>query len=202
MVNKLWIGIFLIFIVLMQYACTEFKVIAAANYRKNEKTLESIHQLYNRLYAKKPFSLEFNNKPFNDLSIAIYTDSIKYIYQFEITEKRIEDTLRKYNVDITAIKQLIRQMRSVHCTWINNLVYYENGKEKKMTYISIRSLVATLPFTNSKYFILTYFEQPQYFDSEGRLLAGKEMRKLRQINNEIFYRINDKVAYTISEKFR
>jgi hypothetical protein len=202
MVNKLWLYILFICITLIQNSCVESRVIASADYHKNEKKIDSIHYLYNRLYAKKAFSLEFNNKPFNDLSIAIYTDSIKYIYQFKITEKRMEDTLRKYNVDVAGIKQLVTLMSSVHCTWINNLAYYDNGIEKKLTYISIRSLVATFPFTTSKYFILTYFEQPQYYDTRGRLLTGKEMRKLRQINNETFHRINDSLAYTISEKFR
>jgi hypothetical protein len=186
----------------MQYSCSESKVIASADYQKNEKALDSIHQLYNSLYTQTPFSLEFNNKPFDDLSITIYTDSIKYIYQFRITDKRMEDTLQKYNVAIAGIKQLVNLMRKVHCTWITNLDYYENGIQKKLTYISIRSLIATFPFTTSKYFILTYFEQPQYYDNKGRLMAGKEMLKLRQINNEIFHRINDKLAYTVSEKFR
>ncbi len=202
MVTKLWKGIFLICITIMQYSCSESKVIASANYQKNEKTLDSIHELYNSLYNQTPFSLEFNNKSFDDLYIAIYTDSIKYIYQFGITEKKMEDTLQKYNVAIAGIKQLVNLMRKVHCTWITNLDYYENGIQKKLTYISIRSLIATFPFTTSKYFILTYFEQPQYYDNKGRLMAGKEMLKLRQINNEIFHRINDKLAYTVSEKFR
>lgn len=57
-------------------------------------------------------------------------------------------------------------------------------------------------FTNSKYFIFTYFAQPQYFDREVMLMAGKELRKLTQLNNEIFRRINDKVCYTVSEKSR
>jgi len=48
----------------------------------------------------------------------------------------------------------------------------------------------------------TYFAQPQYFDREGRLMAGKELHKLTQLNNEIFRRINDKVCYTVSEKSR
>lgn len=202
MLNKICQGLFLICIMLLLYSCNESKVIASADYPKNENTFNSIHHLYDSLYTKKPFSLEFNNKPFNDISIAIYTDSIIYIYRFKITEKRMEDTLQKYNVDIAGIKKLANLMRSVYCTWINNLGYFENGIEKKLTYISIRSMAPTFPFTTSKYFILTYFEQPQYFDSHGRLLAGKEFRKIRQINNEIFHRINDKVAYTVSDKFR
>lgn len=154
------------------------------------------------MYDQRPFWLEFTDKRFNDISIAIITDSIKYIYQFAITETHMADTLQKYHLNIAGIKELITKMKSIHCTWINNLAYYDNDKKKMLTYISLRPVMENLPFTNTKYFILTYFAQPQYFDGEGRLLAGRKLRKLRQINNEIFRRINDKVCYTVSEKFR
>jgi len=58
------------------------------------------------------------------------------------------------------------------------------------------------PFKNAKYYILTYFQQPQYFDSEGQLLERRKLRRLRKINGDIFKRINDKVCYTVSVKFR
>ncbi len=202
MVNERWYGLFLFCCTFFICSCNESKIISSASYHKNEKTLDSIQHAYNILYGQRPFSLEFTDNRFNDVSIAIITDSIKYIYQFEVTENRLADSLQKYHLNITGIKHLITQMKSIHCTWINNLAYYENDKKKMLTYISLRPVMANLPFTNSKYFILTYFAQPQYFDSEGRLLAGKELRKLRQINNEIFRRINDKVCYTVSEKFR
>lgn len=202
MFNKNCSRLFLFCSIFFIYSCNQSKILSAAAYHKNEKTLDSIQYAYNKLFTQMPFSLEFTDNLFNDISIGIITDSIKYIYQFEINEKRMTDTLQKYQLNIAGTKQLIMQMRSIHCTWINNLAYYENDTMKMLTFISLRPVIANLPFTNSKYFILTYFAQPQYFDSEGRLLAGKELRKLRQINNEIFRRINDKVCYTISEKFR
>lgn len=202
MVNKPWHSVFFLSLLFCICSCNESKIISSASYYKNEKTLDSIQHTYNSLYEQRPFSLEFTDKPFNDISVAIITDSIKYIYQFTITETRMADTLHKYHLNISGIKKLITQMKSIHCTWINNLAYYDNDRKKMLTYISLRPVTANLPFTNSKYFILTYFAQPQYFDSEGRLMAGKELRKLRQINNEIFRRINDKVCYTVSEKFR
>ena len=202
MVNKRWYGLFFFPVLFFICSCNESKIISSASYYKNEKTLDSIQHTYNTLNDQSPFWLEFTDKSFNDVSIAIITDSIKYIYQFAITETRMADTLQKYHLNIAGIKKLITQMKSIHCTWINNLAYYDNDKKKMLTYISLRPVMENLPFTNTKYFILTYFAQPQYFDGEGRLLAGRKLRKLRQINNEIFRRINDKVCYTVSEKFR
>jgi hypothetical protein len=68
--------------------------------------------------------------------------------------------------------------------------------------MSIKPVALKAPFSYSKYYILTYFSQPQYFDNEGRLLDKRKRRRLRKINGEIFRRINDKVCYTISGKFR
>ena len=94
------------------------------------------------------------------------------------------------------------QMRSIRCIWINNLDYYTNNQKNSLVFMSIRNVAIHLPFTNEKYYILTFYPQPQYFDSEGRLLANRRLRKLRKINDDIFRRINDKVCYTISERFR
>jgi hypothetical protein len=202
MQNKLGTLFLLICFALVQHACNGSKVIASAGYCKNEKALDTINTLYNLLYAAKPFALEFNDKAFTDISVTIYTDSIKYIYQFKTTEKRMADSLRKYNLQADSVKQLISRMKLLHCTWINNLDYYETGIQKYFTNISIRSFVAVFPFISSRYFILAYFKEPQYYDTKGRLLAGKETAIVRQINNGIFHRLSDKIAYSVSEKFR
>lgn len=200
--NKILYHLLLFLNVLVIYSCNQSKKISSAAYYDYEKTIDSIQQTYNTLYAQRAFSLEFNDKPFNDVSIAIQTDSIKYIYQFEVTEERITDTLKKYKLNISGVTNLIRQMKSIHCTWLDNLVYYENEKKKTLTYVSLRPAGLNSSFSYGKYFIIAYFEESQYFDMEGRLLVGKEPQKMRKINDEIFRRINDKVCYTVSKKFR
>jgi hypothetical protein len=68
--------------------------------------------------------------------------------------------------------------------------------------MSIKPVALKAPFSYAKYYILTYFQQPQYFDAEGRLLERRKLRRLRKINGDIFKRINDKVCYTVSARFR
>jgi hypothetical protein len=68
--------------------------------------------------------------------------------------------------------------------------------------MSIKPVMLSIPFSNKKFYILTYFPQPQYFDSAGHLLDKRKLSRLRKINGEIFKRINDKVCYTISGDFR
>lgn len=183
-------------------SCASRKVFSTNYYTENEKTLTAIEALYKTINQQRHFSVAFTDKSFQYISLEIITDSIKYIYEFNIKEPRLQDTLTKYRLPVAGVTQLIEQMRSIHCIWINNLDYYVNNQKRSLIFMSIRHVAIHLPFTSEKYYILTFYSQPQYFDSEGRLLAGRQIRKLRKINDDVFRRVNDKVAYTISERFR
>ena len=183
-------------------SCASSKQFSSNYYYENEKTLTNIEQLYKKLYEQKHFSVGFTDITFDYLSLEIITDSIKYIYEFELKETRFQDTMKKYGLPAAGITELVTQMRSIHCIWINNLDFYTNNQKRSLVFMSIRKLAFHLPFTSEKYYILTFYSQPQYFDSEGRLLANRRIRKLRKINDDIFRRVNDKVAYTVSDRFR
>ncbi len=178
------------------------KQITTHYYEENEDSLVQIEHTYRALYAIKPFSVEFTDRAFDNISIEIITDSIKYIYGFGVNEPRLRDTLSKYGVPVTGVTEMIKKMRSIKCIWINMLDYYTGNQQNTLVFMSIRNLPVQLPFSTEKYYILTFFSQPQYYDSEGRLLAGRSLRRLRRINDEIFRRINDKVCYTVSGRFR
>ncbi|MDB5199303.1 MAG: hypothetical protein JWO92_1266 [Chitinophagaceae bacterium] len=188
-------------ITMLLYSCTPTTNISKY-YFENGKLLDSIQESYKQQYKQRPFSIEFTDKTFKNISIEIFTDTLKYIYEFSTSEDRMKDTLLKYHLSVTDINKLISQMASVHCTWINNLDYYVAGRKEFLVFMSMRAKPFNFPFTNKKYYILTYFLQPQYYDVEGRLLDHKFRKKIRKINEDIFRRITDKVAYTISDRFR
>ncbi|HEY8690788.1 MAG TPA: hypothetical protein VIM07_16240 [Chitinophagaceae bacterium] len=171
-------------------------------YLQNQKILDSIQRSYKEQYKQRHFSIQFTDKSFNNVSIEILTDSLKYIYEFTISEDRLKDTLVKYDLSVPAFRELISKMASIHCTWINNLDYYVENKKESLVFMSIRATPLNYPFTNKKYYILTYFLQPQYYDAEGRLLDRRNRKRIRKINEDVFKRITDKVAYTISDRFR
>jgi hypothetical protein len=183
-------------------SCASRKVFSTNYYKEHEKTLTSIEELYKRINQQRHFSVEFTDKSFEYISLEIITDSIKYIYEFNIKEARLQDTLFKYHLPVAGVMDLVNQMSSIHCIWINNLDYYVNNQKRSLVFMSVRHVAIRLPFTSEKYYILTFYSQPQYFDSEGRLLASRQVRKLRKINDDVFRRVNDKVAYTVSERFR
>jgi len=171
-------------------------------YQQNQATLDGIQKSYKQLYSHSPFSIEFTDKTFRHVSIEMFTDTIKYIYEFEVSENRMKDSLLKYKLNADGITDLISKMQQVHCTWINNLDYYVDGKKDHMVFMSMRPKPLNFPFTNKKYYILTYFAQPQYYNSDGILLDKRSRRRLRKINEDVFKRITDKVAYTISARYR
>ena len=164
--------------------------------------LDRIEETYKKLNQQKPFTIVFTDREFKNLSLEIITDTLKYIYQFNINEPRLTDTLVAYHFNAPEVVELIGRMQSVRCTWVNKLDYYVDEKKQYLVYMSIRPTALNLPFSRKKYYILTFYKQPQYYDAEGRLLYKKNRRRLRKINNEVFWRINDKVCYTFSSKFR
>lgn len=199
MSNKIIIPL-LVFIILLS-SCVSSKKISNY-YFQNQQILDAIQSRYKEQYNKRAFSIEFTDKTFKHVSIEMFTDTIKYIYEFDVSENRMNDTLLKYKLPVTEIKDLIAKMQQVKCTWINNLDYYIAEKKERMVFLSFRPKLLNVPFANKKYYILTYFTQPQYYNSEGVLLDRRHRRKLRKINNDIFKRVTDKVAYTISDRYR
>jgi hypothetical protein len=181
-------------------SCTRLNI--TNYYRKHHAALDSIEDTYRRAWKTKPFSIEFTDRPFDRVSLQLTTDTLTYIYEYRIGESRLQDTLQKFGYDTVPINWLIKKMRSMECTWIDNLDYYAEDQKHSLIYLSLWPRTFNSPFVNKKYYILTYFQQPQYFDSQGRLFASRRRRHLRKINAEVFFRLNDKVCYTISDRFR
>jgi len=188
--------------IVILYMCSCKTLNISRYYHTHQSVLDSIGQVYAQAYKQKPFSIEFTDRKFDRLSLELTTDTLTYIYEFWVGEDRMKDTLRKYGFDTHAVDNLITNMRSVDCTWINNLDYYTEERKHSLTYVTLWPRAFNFPFVKKKYYILTYFQQPQYFDSEGNLLMGRRLRRIRKINAEVFRRINDKVCYTLSDRFR
>jgi hypothetical protein len=195
---------YILFLVTMAVLCScgTPKSISTKYYEKHEPELDKIEAIYKGLYKVKPFSLQFTNKKFDEVALEIITDSIKYVYTVGINEPRLNDTLKKYGMNVKGTADLISRMKAIKCTWINNLDYNSETGMQSLVFMSIRQLSANLPFVPPKYYILAYFNKPQYYDNEGRLLTGRRLRKTSKINGDVFWRINDKVSYTVSSNFR
>jgi len=178
------------------------RIISTNYYEQHKLVLDRIEESYAKLYQENPFTIAFTDKDFETISLEIITDSLTYIYEFGINEKRIKDSLYKYRLNVPETLELIREMRSIRCTWVNNFDHYVDGKKKSLIFMSIKPAGLNSFFSKKRYYILTYFSQPQYYDQQGRLLDNRKQRQLQRLNGEIFRRINDKVSYTISSNYR
>jgi hypothetical protein len=201
MLNRLLIAILFSGIVSINFSCSP-KNISASYYYQHEKILDRIEESYKKLYLQQAFTLAFTDRAFKTISLEIITDTLSYIYQFDIEEPRLTDTLSVYHFQGSKIIDLIQQMKSIRCTWINKLDYYVDEKKNTLILMSIKPVALSAPFSYKKYYTLTYFPQPQFFDSSGQLLDKRNFRRLRKIKGEVFKRINDKVCYTVSGNFR
>jgi len=181
-------------------SCTSLNI--TNYYHRHRSTLDSIEIVYQKAYQKKHFSIEFTDRTFERVSLELITDTLTYIYEYAVGEPRLQDTLQKFGYEPAPINHLIGSMRSMECTWVDNLDYYTEETKHSLIYISLWPRIFNSPFVNKKYYILTYFSQPQYFDSTGNLLVGRRLRRVRKFNGEVFRKINDKVCYTVSDRFR
>jgi hypothetical protein len=178
------------------------KHFATNYYKTNEQAIVKIEKLYSKTYKVKPIVAEYTVNTFNYVSIEMKTDSVRYIYEFNVKENRLQDTLQKFGYDTSSVMTLIRDMKSLKCTWINTLDYYVDDKKQSLVFMSILPKAFDALFANKKYYTLTFYKQPQYYDVEGRLLDKRNRKLLRKVNNETFWRINDKVCYTVIDHFR
>src|SRR5882724_8216035 len=114
----------LLCIIVASYACSCKTLNISRYYHHHQSVLDSIELVYTQAYQQKPFSIELTDRSFGRVSLELTTDSLTYIYEFWVGEDRMQDTLRKYGFNTLAVDNLITNMRSVDCTWINNLDYY------------------------------------------------------------------------------
>ena len=199
--NKFYQILLTIFISAAFFSCSP-KNISARYYFDNEKVLDQMEESFKNTYKVHPFSLAFTSPDFATVSVTIKTDTLNYIYDFNAGDARLADTLTAYHVPAAPVIELIKNMQAIKCAWISNYDYYTGEKKNSLIFMSVKPVALKAPFKYAKYYILTYFNQPQYFDSEGRLLERRKLRRLRKINGEVFKRINDKVCYTVSVVFR
>ncbi len=183
------------------FSCSP-KNVSSRYYYENEKALDRIEKTYRSLYRIEPFTVGFTDKEYRIVSLEIIKDTVSYINEFNIDETlRLADTLKAYKLNAGKISALIKEMNAIRCTWINQADFYVDEKKQSLIYLSIKP-VAQRPLSSAKYYILTYFEQPQYYDKEGNLLDKKTVRRIRKFKGDSYKRINSKVAYTVSGTFR
>ena len=195
-----------LFIILVSYwllttSCST-KIISTNIYQEHKENLDNIERRYEKLNPTNHFSLAFTDKKFSIVSLEMITDTLTRIYEFNVTEKRLVDTLIKFNYDTAGIYYLIKKMQQSKVTWINSFDYYINDQPQQLIILSIKPVTIRYIFSPPKYVALAYFRTNQSFDEKGRLLDNRRTKQVRKIKDQVFYRITDRICYTITDKYR
>ena len=187
------IGIFL-------FSCSQRNI--ADHYYRNQKSYDSIHANYKSLIHENVFTLFFKDRSYRYITLEIFTDSLKYIYYFKTDELRLYDTIVKYKINTKDFYLLMNQMTRARSLWISQLDYYVKNKNENLIYIAFRSRPLWFFFSSQKYCMINWFTKPQQYDVKGFLLNQSLTPIPLELNDRKSYRINDTVAYRISNRFR
>lgn len=193
--------IILLFYSLLAASCST-KIISTNMYQEQKEDLDNIERRYEKLNPLNHFSLAFTDKKFSIVSLEMITDTLTRIYEFNVNEQRLTDTLLKYNFDTAGVFYLIRKMQQTKVTWINSFDYYVNDQPQQLIILSLKPVTIRYIFSPPKYIALAYFRTAQFFDEKGRLLDGRRTKQLRKIKGQVFYKITDRICYTITDKYR
>ena len=195
-------GLIILSIISLFVSSCSTRIISTNYYQEHKSTVDSIERRYEKLNASKPFALAFTDKELNIVSIEMISDTLTRIYEFDINEQRLTDSLVKYGYDPPGINYLLRRMQETKVTWINSVDYYVNDQPQQLIYLSIKPVTIRYLFSPPKYIALGYFRTAQSFDEKGRLLDNRRTKKIRKIKGQEFYKITDRICYTITEKYR
>ena len=195
------LSIILIICSLLITSCST-KIVSTNIYQEQKENLNKIESRYEKLNPTNHFSLAYTDKKFNIISLEMISDTLTRIYEFNINERRLADTLIKYNYDTAGIYFLIRKMRESKVTWINSFDYYVNDQPQQLIILSIKPVTIRYIFSPPKYVALAYFRTNQSFDEKGRLLDNRRTKQVRKIKDQVFYKITDRICYTITDKYR
>lgn len=171
-------------------------------YQQNRKTYDSIEKKYLRLFRESPFAVAYSDPGFTHVKLEFISDTLTRVYEFKIGDTRLQDTLLHYNLDTNAVMGLLSEMKRVRCIWLDNFDYYVNGKEHRVTYVSIKPVTIRYPLSQPKFIILAYFPTPQVFDKNGILLDSRRTKRQRKLGGHTFRKITDRICFTIAEKYR
>ena len=182
------------------FSCSQRNI--ADHYYRNQKSYDSIHANYKSLIHENVFTLFFKDRSYRYITLEIFTDSLKYIYYFKTDELRLYDTIVKYKINTKNFYLLMNQMARARSLWISQLDYYVKNKKENLIYIAFRSRPLWFFFSSQKYCMINWFTKPQQYDVKGFLLNQSLTPIPLELNDRKSYRINDTVAYRISNRFR
>ncbi len=183
-------------------ACALPKNFGKDFFAQHEKELQLLIHNYKKLNNQQPFYISFRDKHFTEIEFVIIEPARRLHYNFDIGAANFTDTLIKYAFNTSEIIQLLHQMQQVKCTWLASQDYYERMQKKELIVLAIRNSRLNRNFKNERYCTYAVFDDPQPFDQKGRLLDKEDKTRNRELSGNIYYKVTDRVAATITMQYK
>ena len=164
---------------------------SADYYEKHEDDITEIRKYYETLYSHQPFSLGFTEKSFRYYVMEVATDTVRYIYDTEQSEKKLYETILRFKYDTAMLRQLAQKMKDIKCLWLDKSTFYLDGIKESVTFLSFKSVTVDKPFVENKYYILIFLNHElKDVEAKARVKKGELVR------------INELVYFMIGNRFR
>lgn len=164
---------------------------SAGYYYSNQDVINEIRAYYDSLYAQKPLTIGFTDKSFKYYVMEVATDTVRYVYNTEKSERRLYETITKFDYDTSLLRKLSIKMKEIKCLWLDKSSFYIDEKKETVTFLSFKSVAIDKPFVENKYYILLFLPHPiKHTEVKARAKKGQIVR------------INDLVYFAIGNRFR
>ena len=164
---------------------------SADYYEKHKDEITEVRKYYETLYSHQPFSLGFTEKSFKYYVMEVTTDTLRYIYNTEQSEKKLYETILQFKYDTAMLRQLADKMKEIKCLWLDKSSFYLDGEKESVTFLSFKSLKVDKPFVENKYYVLIFLNHElKDVEAKARVKKGELVR------------INDMVYFMIGNRFR
>src|SRR5687768_16566321 len=131
--NRLQHIIYRVLLIVTTTSCSVSRQFPINYYNEHEKDIVGIEAVYSHIAQPKLLSLGFTDRDYRHVLIEMKTDSIRYVYEFNLNDPSLYDSLYKYGYDTTATAYLLQYMKKANCTWVNKLDYYVAGQKRLLT---------------------------------------------------------------------
>ncbi|ULQ57873.1 hypothetical protein KJS94_06635 [Flavihumibacter rivuli] len=163
----------------------------AGYYFENKEAITQVRRYYDALYKIQPFSFGFADKKFKHYTIEVTTDTIRYIYNTDQSRDEMYATILQSDYDTIVLKDMAEQMKAIKCLWVDKSSFYLDGQKETVTFLSFKSVLIDKPFVENKYYTLVFFDTlTTHPEIKARVKRGE------------FHQIDDKVFFTIGNRFR
>ncbi|MFT3904548.1 MAG: hypothetical protein QM727_15355 [Niabella sp.] len=194
--------IFYLWAMVLMTSCAYNKEYFKSFYLTNENNFSELRETYEDMYAANPFSIMFEDKKFKFISFERLTDSVKYVYQFDLSANDFADTLHKYHYKTDEMLRFVSELKHIGCTWITRLDYYEKYKPRYLEFMAVRHKKLNKLLKGERYCTYTFFDRAHPYDDKNRFLDRTDRRGLLMVNNSRIFRIKDSVGYAIVKHYR